>query len=524
MVYPRLINGYNGLLPTPNSSAISSKDPAAFVGQSYYPIPHQAIIAIENANIHEITSWDIQVTTQSVKIKIEWSTTMVSSATANAENIPKAVINSISTYNLIQPVWSISFSKNLSLKCEWKLLNVNSKGTHPYNPVYKPVVNQYVSPPAINVQTGINDSGYSSFHQSPALNYSTPFTQSRYPNRRRFEVYKPKQPVFSPPRKEANVNPTIGEEPKISSVADYTTNSKGAASTSKDFGNISASVHAIPTPSPSLHNTTSCPTIQVEDPPSNEVPIPTPQQSTSQELSFSNQCHDPNPFHEQSTSLETTEITSLPSNIVPQDQSKSVSGNDTDSFKVLTIDDKFQDTAVHEKSVSVKSSESPKYSVSESKSHHIVLQRDPLIDPSSNKFVKAPKPVPKSKKGKFLNRELDAGRMAINGHCRICGLQVKSCYADYHLLTCQDVDDCELIDFYKDYEAKTRGTDCDIEAMAYDYCQYKLSDADINNVFNIDSVQSFIDDLELVLEKRSMDFFKKLGCPDQKRRFNILRY
>jgi hypothetical protein len=95
-------NASTGLLPTPTCPTIKSNNPNDFIKGSFYPIPYQAIIAIEGAKTHELLTWDINVTSQSVKVKMEWSV-LDGSTLVKSDSIPKAVVNSISTYNLIQP-------------------------------------------------------------------------------------------------------------------------------------------------------------------------------------------------------------------------------------------------------------------------------------------------------------------------------------------------------------------------------------------------------------------------------------
>lgn len=160
-------NASTGLLPTPTCPTIKSNNPNDFIKGSFYPIPYQAIIAIEGAKTHELLTWDINVTSQSVKVKMEWSV-LDGSTLVKSDSIPKAVVNSISTYNLIQPAWSTSYcSKKFSFKCDWKLISsTNSPST---NNTYYP----NLTPTIMNLS---NDSGYMSHNISQSfLNASTPY-------------------------------------------------------------------------------------------------------------------------------------------------------------------------------------------------------------------------------------------------------------------------------------------------------------------------------------------------------------
>ena len=83
-----------GILPFPKSPTIKNGVPASYIKQSYFPIPYQAIIAIESCNINDVLSWDINVSTKTIKVRIEWS---MSNDNSSNEMFPKAIYNSISS-------------------------------------------------------------------------------------------------------------------------------------------------------------------------------------------------------------------------------------------------------------------------------------------------------------------------------------------------------------------------------------------------------------------------------------------
>ena len=78
-----------GILPMPNSPAIKNNDFSSYIKRSYFAITYQAIIALEHCDIHELLSWDINVSIKTIKIKVEWSTTKGH----GIELLPKAVYN-----------------------------------------------------------------------------------------------------------------------------------------------------------------------------------------------------------------------------------------------------------------------------------------------------------------------------------------------------------------------------------------------------------------------------------------------
>ena len=175
-----------GILPTPNSPGIKNGDISSYIKRSYYPIPYQAIIALENCDIHELLSWDINVSVKSIKIKVEWST---AKSNGNIELLPKAVYNSIASYNLTQPTWSSSFNnQSLSLKVEWKIAdpkqNINSTPNQVPVTVYPGSPRLYAPPSGFPPNTPNykhNDSGYaSSPYTSTPTARSFPFRHDVY--------------------------------------------------------------------------------------------------------------------------------------------------------------------------------------------------------------------------------------------------------------------------------------------------------------------------------------------------------
>ena len=65
----------------------------------------------------------------------------------------------------------------------------------------------------------------------------------------------------------------------------------------------------------------------------------------------------------------------------------------------------------------------------------------------------------------------------------------------------------------------------DIESVALNYCLYQLhiTEYDINELFDLKSLNTFFAELELFLDTRAAKMFNKLGYTNS-RRFNILKY
>jgi hypothetical protein len=142
------------------------------------------------------------------------------------------------------------------------------------------------------------------------------------------------------------------------------------------------------------------------------------------------------------------------------------------------------------------------------------------------KYVSKPKTLPKTGKRKtFLDQKLD-GRMDIVGKCRFCGQSVSSCYADFHIITCQSFDESEVNEFYEEMaKLLSIGDNYDIQSITLNYCLYELhiAEYDISEFFDLKSFKTFITEIELFLDKRAATMFNKLGFTNS-RRFNILTY
>ena len=178
----------SGILPIPKSPIIKDGAPTSYIKPSYYRtikpsyIPYQAIIAIENCDIHEVLSWDISVNVKSIKIKVDWSLAKDNNGTTDL--LPKAVYDSISSYDIGKPIWSSSFSSNkLSLKVEWKIIDPNTSNTShvipPSPTAYKGHLpgHSFITP---GHKSNLNDdSGYGSPNISRPhhFNVSTPATK-----------------------------------------------------------------------------------------------------------------------------------------------------------------------------------------------------------------------------------------------------------------------------------------------------------------------------------------------------------
>ncbi|CAB4045445.1 Hypothetical predicted protein [Paramuricea clavata] len=172
---------YTGLLPTPNVSQLKSPVMSDYVKNSYYPIPFQIVNIIESCNVSETASWNINVMAKNIKFNIEWN---IGQSNCNIDIFPKAVVSTISTYNVEQPVWSTSFAnQKLSLKIEWKLTSTNQNTCR----------SAVATPVNTTFHRVFPDSGYHS-------GLTTPYT-STAPVNSRYNSSLPRTKLFDSPRK-----------------------------------------------------------------------------------------------------------------------------------------------------------------------------------------------------------------------------------------------------------------------------------------------------------------------------------
>ncbi|CAB4044704.1 Hypothetical predicted protein [Paramuricea clavata] len=209
-IYRQNHNGFSpkspGLLPTPNSPIIKSSNMDNYIKSSCVPIPYQAVMVAEScSSIVDISSWDINVSTKSLKIKFEWATGD-GTRSMSKDPFPKAVIKAISSYNLSQPSWSTSYSnKKLLLHVEWKITAPNDPKSDSKSYAYSPSLNPLSTPfQSSSIASNIEDSGYKSFDSNMRynVNKSRIYSNSPVPNTKLFhspsncsdrhDVYRPK--------------------------------------------------------------------------------------------------------------------------------------------------------------------------------------------------------------------------------------------------------------------------------------------------------------------------------------------
>ena len=197
--YIMLFSPKAGLLPTPDSPKINSKNPNDYIKSSNYPIPFQAVNIAESFNINCQPTWDINVASKVVKFRAEWDLSgQVYSNSPSIDAFPKAVVSSLATYNLIQPAWNSSFNgKKLCIKIEWKISeslgrniaeNTTFGGQNPTiytsnSPVNSPLncsTPFQPSTPSFQADSGYKSPNISDIHNYSQVYYSPVYSRPNY--------------------------------------------------------------------------------------------------------------------------------------------------------------------------------------------------------------------------------------------------------------------------------------------------------------------------------------------------------
>ena len=503
-----------GILLTPKTPSIKNGAPASYVKPSYYPLPYQAVIAIENCDIHEVLSWDINVNTKGIKIKIEWSLEKDNNGTTDI--LPKAIYNSISSYNLCQPSWSSSFTTNkLSLKVEWKINQPNSTNniqqvnpaspTHPHG--YSPG-SSFNSPPS-----RMDDSGYGSpitpnFNQS---HFSSPATRLYFSPPRK---YSPKHDVYrnipdSPSTSRTNNSPSPVHQTPNKPTNLTTTPSKSPPD--NPAPTKSPTTPVIKSTIPSVDPNTN-PTITPNSNPIDEIPDPDPETQ--------NPLPQPPPPSEPLTSNSLTVHDSSSSPIDPHKSRKKKKKNkkvntssttqpeqDKQYVTMINADLKF---VIHK----------------DSTDDGIIPMPDStngiMANPYDDVFLPTPDDLHIDERG-LIDPTIKAHFMNLSGRCRLCNNIVRSYDVDEHLLECVKLNDNDLKSFITKSSKNIKADEEDIKDQVFNYAQYELEEEYLNQVFcSIDSYKQFVSNVEQFLNSRAMTIFETCKIYGLQSRSNIL--
>ena len=271
-----------GLLPTPNSPRLNSNNTSDFIKPSLFPLPYQATHIIESLEINASPTWLLNVTKDSINFKIEWDVVDKPNSNKPPVVFPKPVIQSLSTYNVHEPVWSTSLSnKKICLKIDWKFMNSNQPPSqlNPKSPVYSPT--SFITPNKHSYTPNM-DSGYYPSTSPYLHNKSRVYTSSGSPfphtnlfhhpesSPNRQDIYitptKPKPNPTEPPSNK--VNPKIPKTPANETQTHpvNTTKAHSSSSNSVSTDNTILKPNIVPE-IPSKSNTSTTSTVDSIKPP-----------------------------------------------------------------------------------------------------------------------------------------------------------------------------------------------------------------------------------------------------------------
>ena len=499
--------GYIGLLQTPNSPIINSKNPKDYIKPSYFPIPYEVVQIVESFNVKSIHSWDINVSKQNVVFKLHVD--KAKSDSKDDELFPKTVLNSISTYNIENPTWNSSYNNNkLSLKIDWKLKSNNMDISPPI--VQNTINSSYVSTPMMKTpqhKSYVHDSGYKSFNTSP---YNNP---SAFGSSRNNYVNKPSNYSFSP-RQRVDLFDSKNHRQDI-------------------YRPTPDNISPLKVSSNSPVKRINSKNINSSDMDSNRSDLVNDQQQSNRMLSDDKLSHvNSVPVHEYSKETIPTKSHVHESEMVPEMPNDKSSTNVTPPVSLkdnsVTLHDiqssKSLIPNVNPSTEKVIPSDMKQVSDSDDE-----LYSDPDYNtnanfcPLKNSFAKQPKKI-KISNG-ILSDNIDAEYMNLDGVCRLFNKHVPSYLAGRHVFECPRSDMSAVTDFCVQQAKKLKSKCKDILNVILEIQSFKLQDDKFpKTIFkNIKSYHKFAILVDKLEQSQTDTFFKECGIPTS-RVVDILSY
>ena len=455
-----------GLLPTPTRQLISEKTDS-FVGRSYYPLPFPLTTVLEGSQLTELISWDTSVSSNHLKLKLEWSTvTKESNSSVPSDIIPRNILQAINFYNLIQPSWSTSCAKNkLSTKIEWKISpsKLNQPGSnYPTSNVVSSLnktPNLY-SPSSKNVKNS-NDSGFGSSNSNLRI-HGNSFNWRR-------SVNLPPNPNFDSPRLKSNQH-NIFVPPKCKEV--------------KASNNLSKK----PPISPTNPEKFTSPSFAQDIKPVNKKPDNSDSQGKTQ--------NPHNPIQNNASSQSSSVQNSVSSNIP------------------LKVDDASANQAQN------------KTTITDASSIPVFVDGIPIAPKGfPKKFLTTPNPLPIVGDG-YLDPKTAAYFMDIQGTCRLCDSPVKSYLVDLHLLNCSGLERKPLDSFVKSSMKEFSMKKKQVVEASILFSKFELNEVTVLNKYfkKVDKYRSFALKVENLTKLLTNEAFKKLNISPKLDTYNILKF
>lgn len=463
-----------GLLPTPTSPPIKDFKPEAYVGASFLPVPFQVVSLLEGCPIDNVISWDLSVSTKSLKLKIEWSSRHTTTdGCIFSEIFPNHILKTLSLYNIGNPTWTTTSSPNkLVLRLDWQISKPTafpiSSGSSPKHaptpfqtPLKTPNHRNLAKTPDSGFFSGSSIRGASSSNWRQDIkplsqpNFSSPRSKPTIPDDRSSQS---KSTALSKSTV-SNINPEISTENMVFSTQNSSRNY------SRDFININCSRNR----SKMSQHSFAYPRRKIVN---HDVFVPRPKSpiliQPSSSKSESN-------YHDISVSVP-TEMAISPTSPSLIKHSNTPVSNDSQ--------------AINSPSPVTTNSHAPEISNNKVNITDVSFESD--VDMANNILLRSPSPLPIDSDG-FIDPDIDAHFMNISGSCRLCNVNVSSHLVDCHLLECSNANQ-NLIDNFLDDVTSSFSLDSeDIMNAAKDFASFKLVDSDYNKYFNdIQSYFSFV--------------------------------
>lgn len=507
-------SSYPGLLPTPNTPILQNKDVGQYIKASSYPIPFQASTAVEYTNVTEVSSWDIQVSLKTVKIKIDWHVGN-SSRGSTSKPFPDAVLKAISTYDLYEPSWSSAFANSkFVLRVEWK---ISSADKAKYQPNSVPD-NAFITPASKSttkrksVDSGYNSTSTNNVNKSRARNLTADIPRTKLfhsPTKN-----TPKHDIFRPVKKssvgtqhcETSKSNTVGFKP----LADDQTINNYTASTS----------HA--SNSQACHESKMHETLPVHESATEQIlSQSSSSKSTNDNLPEQTVSKPVKTFQESSSIHDNTEDT--PEWVGETPQFENSSFLEPESFQLSNINP----ASISSNTLTIIPT-NPKFVVSgKSRDDNIETLLDPAVeefDAQNGEFLSTPENIAIDPEG-FIDQNLQADRMNIMGKCRSCNAEIPSYKADFHLLECPRVNPDIIDDFVMSQADAICSDNCEITNILYNYCDYVMHDDELNDIFRrVSDCDKFFLAIEQFLDRTALYLLKRLKISGPHKRLDILHY
>jgi hypothetical protein len=473
----------------------------SYIKTSYFPMLYAVTSILQGCNISNVLSWDINVKSNNLKVKVEW---MVSeSPNISSELYPKAVLNTISLYNLEQPTWSTSFAKNrLILHAEWKVIaplnsNISSSDPssfstplHDRNSFSTSVYNQNSS---FAPQDSAGDSGYHSFNSSHNNNNSRLSNSPVWPAKRlvfqSHKVSSKRNDVFHQPISDNKPALKQGRVIRVdvSNKAKYTDNSQPNNTSDVNFN---LSVNAVPFES-TLTDQIVISTSEIKEQntqPTTSAKVHTDLHENSEDIDNSQQVNIPCEVNKQSSPVDELE--------------SHATGKSTNNSNNSKPQDNIEDSE-----------------------YYSDLDYEPLSDfyPNENSFGRPPKKLILS--NGFLKDDIDVEFMKLNGRCRLCNSDVPSYLSQLYSIECPKLNLTPVENFDKSFSKRMMTSTNSVINIAKDHLAYKYQDDQVPNQYFLttEKFNKFGKALDKLVANQTYSFFESCGLA-QSRTVDILSY